>query len=118
MRKSLFLLALAFQLAAGLFAQSAGTGSISGLVQDASGSVVPGAAVVVSNESKGIHRGIQTTSSGIFTAPALIPDANYKVTVSKSGFSILNAKAPVGHEVARIGNRAVGKRLADDGTCP
>ena len=87
MRKSLFLLALAFQLAAGLFAQSAGTGSISGLVQDASGSVVPGAAVVVSNESKGIHRSIETTSGGIFTAPALIPDANYKVTVSKSGFS-------------------------------
>jgi outer membrane receptor protein involved in Fe transport len=85
------LVALAMNLAATAFAQTAGTGSISGLVQDASGSVIANAAVVVSNESKGIRRSMETTSGGIFTAPALIPDANYKVTVTKSGFATYEA---------------------------
>src|SRR5690242_17812485 len=68
------------------FAQSgAGQGSISGIVQDASGAVIPNATVVVSNESKGIRRSLATTSSGAFTAPALIPADGYKVTVSSSG---------------------------------
>jgi outer membrane receptor protein involved in Fe transport len=80
--------ALFFLLAAGAFAQSgAGLGSISGVVQDASGAVVPNATVVVSNDAKGIRRNLETTSSGQFTAPALIPDSGYKVTVSKSGFA-------------------------------
>lgn len=89
MRKNLFVVVVfAIALATCAFAQSgAGLGSISGIVQDASGAVIPGATVVVSNESKGIRRALETTSSGAFTAPALIPDAGYKVTVSKSGFS-------------------------------
>jgi len=89
MRKNLFVVVVfAIALATCAFAQSgAGLGSISGVVQDASGAVIPGATVVVSNESKGVRRALETTSSGAFTAPALIPDAGYKVTVSKSGFS-------------------------------
>lgn len=89
MRKNLFVVVVfAIALATCAFAQSgAGLGSISGIVQDASGAVIPGATVVVSNESKGVRRALETTSSGAFTAPALIPDAGYKVTVSKSGFS-------------------------------
>jgi len=70
------------------FAQSgAGLGSISGVVQDASGAVVVDATVVVSNDAKGIRRTVDTTSQGQFTAPALIPDSGYKVTVSKNGFA-------------------------------
>lgn len=102
MRKGLFLTALALLLAASAFAQSAGQGSISGLVLDASGSAVPGATVVVSNESKGIHRSIETTSGGLFAAPSLVPDADYKVTVSKSGFSnyeATNIRLTVGSNV-------------------
>src|SRR5258708_12977611 len=88
MRKSLFVLVLAIALATCALAQTgAGLGSISGLVLDASGAAVPGAAVVVTNESKGIRRNLETTSQGQFTAPALIPDSGYKVTVSKAGFS-------------------------------
>jgi outer membrane receptor protein involved in Fe transport len=75
-------------LASSAFAQAgAGLGSISGIVQDASSAVVPSATVVVSNDAKGIRRNIETTGSGQFTAPALIPDSGYKVTVSKSGFA-------------------------------
>ena len=70
------------------FAQSgAGQGSISGIVQDASGAVVVNATVVVSNDAKGIRRALETTSSGQFSAPALVPDSNYKVMVSKDGFA-------------------------------
>jgi outer membrane receptor protein involved in Fe transport len=88
MRKNLFVWVLALALATCALAQTgAGLGSISGLVLDASGSAVPGATVVVTNESKGIRRNLETTSQGQFTAPALIPDSGYKVEVSKPGFS-------------------------------
>ena len=74
------------------FAQAgAGQGSISGLVQDASGSVIPDAMVEVTNESRGLRRNLQTTSQGQFLAGALIPDSGYKVTVTKSGFAAYEA---------------------------
>ncbi len=79
--------------AAGAVAQSgAGLGSISGIVQDASGATVPGAAVLVSNDDKGIHRSLETNSQGQFVAPALIPASGYKVTVSKAGFANYEVK--------------------------
>src|ERR1700675_1400610 len=84
MSKSIFIFGLVLSLSTSVFAQSgAGLGSISGVVQDASGSAVPGATVVVSNDAKGIRRNLETTSGGQFTAPALTPDNGYKVTVSK-----------------------------------
>src|SRR3989442_11468064 len=70
------------------FAQSvAGLGAISGAVRDASGAAVPGAQVVVANESKGIKRSINSTEAGLFTAPSLVPDTGYTVTVNKQGFA-------------------------------
>jgi outer membrane receptor protein involved in Fe transport len=88
MGKNLLGWLLAIALASCAFAQSgAGLGSISGVVQDASGASVPNAAVVVSNEGKGIRRTLETSSSGQFTAPALVPDSGYKVTVSSPGFA-------------------------------
>src|SRR5450759_1930542 len=88
MQKNLFAFLLAMAFAASAVAQSgAGQGSISGIVQDATGASVPGAAVLVSNESKGIHRSLETNSQGQFAAPALIPASGYKVTVSKTGFA-------------------------------
>jgi hypothetical protein len=88
MQKTLIIIALLATFAGSAFAQSgAGVGSISGVVLDASKGVVPGASVVVSNESKGIRRTLETNEQGIFTAPALIPADGYRVTVNKSGFS-------------------------------
>jgi outer membrane receptor protein involved in Fe transport len=103
MRKSLSIFALAISVSVCALAQSgAGLGSISGLVQDATGSSVPGATVVVTDEAKGIKRNLETTSDGQFTAPALTPDAGYKVTVSKGGFAnyeATNIKVSVGQNV-------------------
>jgi hypothetical protein len=67
--------------------QAAGLGGISGTVHDATGSIVPGARVTVSNASLGITRDLNTTDGGIFAAPALVPASGYKVSVSKSGFA-------------------------------
>jgi outer membrane receptor protein involved in Fe transport len=79
--------------AVGAFGQAvAGLGAVSGTVRDASGAVVPGATVVVANESKGIRRTLQTTGAGVFSAPALTPASGYSITVSKDGFANWEAK--------------------------
>jgi hypothetical protein len=70
-----------------VFAQQAGVAGITGIVQDASGAVVPNAKVVVSNESKGITRNLETNQEGIFTAPSLVPAPGYAVTVTAPGFA-------------------------------
>ncbi len=88
MKKGVFLVALAIQLAASLFAQSvAGLGAISGTVRDSSGSVVPDAKVTVANASRGIRRNLTSSGAGIFTAPSLTPAADYSITVNKPGFA-------------------------------
>jgi Carboxypeptidase regulatory-like domain/TonB-dependent Receptor Plug Domain len=70
-----------------LLAQNtAGTGSITGIVQDATGAVVPGAKVVIENQSKGIHRELTTNDGGVFSAPSLVPAPGYSVSVTKEGF--------------------------------
>src|SRR3954447_21948059 len=74
------------------FAQQAGLGSITGVVQDASGAVVPGAKVVVANESKGITRNLETNQGGIFSAPSLIPSGGYSVKVEAPGFAVYERK--------------------------
>ncbi|HET8548959.1 MAG TPA: carboxypeptidase regulatory-like domain-containing protein, partial [Bryobacteraceae bacterium] len=70
------------------FAQSqAGLGSITGVVQDATGAVIPGATVSVANEPKGINRTLQTNPEGIFSAPSLPPARGYVVRVNAAGFT-------------------------------
>ena len=85
------------------FAQSvAGLGAISGTVHDASGSAVPGAQVVVANESKGIKRTLDSTEAGVFAAPSLVPASGYTVTVNKQGFAayeVKNIQITVGQNV-------------------
>ena len=70
----------------------AGFGGLSGVVRDTSGAVVPGADVLVANESKGIRRPLTTNEAGVFTAPALVPASGYSVKVTKTGFSPYEAK--------------------------
>src|SRR3954453_2705161 len=94
MRKLITAFSICLLVACGsAFGQSvAGLGAISGTVRDASGAAVPGAQVVVANESKGIRRTIATTEAGVFTAPSLVPAPGYAVTVTKQGFSQYDLK--------------------------
>ncbi len=79
--------------AAGAYAQAvAGQGAISGVVRDASGASVPGASVIVSNDSKGIRRTLASNEAGAFSAPALVPSRGYSVTVNKDGFAKWEAR--------------------------
>ena len=76
------------------------TASMSGSVKDASGAVVPDAAVTVKNTESGFTRSAQTDANGNFNAPS-IPVGEYEVTVEKQGF----------HEQVRRGiNLVVGQQ--------
>ena len=56
-------------------------GRIAGVVRDAAGAVVPGAAVVVKNERTGEERAATTNAEGVYQIPAL-KASNYTVTVT------------------------------------
>lgn len=84
---SLSILCLAALCVPALAQNNAGMGSIAGVVLDATGAVVPGAKVIVSNPSKGVVRDLESNGSGIFNAPSLVPASGYEVSVKKSGFN-------------------------------
>ena len=89
---------LALPLSSALLAQTtAGFGAINGVVTDATGSVVPGAKVIVENADKGLHRELETNGAGVFAASTLVPASGYRVSISKAGFANYEAK---GIEVA------------------
>jgi hypothetical protein len=67
-------------------------GTISGIVTDPTGAVIPNAHVLVHNDDIGLQRTLTTNSSGSFAAPA-IPIGNYTVTADASGFAIYKRTA-------------------------
>ena len=80
-------LSLAILLCGGIpvFAQGGSTSSLSGVVADTSGAVIPGADVVVKNNATAGEFTAVTDGQGRFTIPALNA-GTYTVTVSLSGF--------------------------------
>lgn len=66
-------------------AQLAGTGAISGTVQDATGAVVAGAKVTATDTDTNVGTERTTTKAGDFNITPLIP-GNYTLTVSAPGF--------------------------------
>jgi len=64
------------------FAQS--TGTITGTVVDATGSVIPNAAVTVRNQGTGEQRVTATDNAGIYLVPSL-PVGQYRIEVKSSG---------------------------------
>lgn len=83
------LIALCLLISAGhgmeLNAQLAGTGAISGTVQDPSGAVVTGATVTATNVGTNVQTTRTTTSAGNYNITPLIP-GTYTVSVSARGF--------------------------------
>lgn len=75
-----------FVLASTVFSRAqVTTGTISGLVRDSSGAVLPQAQVVVVNEETGVARTLNSDSSGRYSAPSLSL-GRYRVTASMQGF--------------------------------
>ena len=60
-------------------------GRIAGRVSDASGAIVPGAKVVITDTGTGVSRELQTNAAGDYVAPNLSPGL-YSVTVEMAGF--------------------------------
>ena len=84
----LWTLAAAIVLALGVAAPAAGqetTGTITGVVTDSTGAVLPGVTVTVKFVPTGAIRSYTTNASGLYTAPLLQP-GDYEVTFSLSGF--------------------------------
>jgi len=81
------LCALLVFLPAMLAAQSI-TGSITGVVTDSSGAVIPATSIVVINTDTNIRVTATTDSSGNYTATPL-PRGNYRLEVSAKGFKSL-----------------------------
>lgn len=69
---------------AGVFAQA--TSRISGTVQDASGGVIAGAEITVTQTETGVSRTTTSDASGVYSLPEL-PLGPYRVQVRKEGFT-------------------------------
>jgi len=91
-RIAFLLFALCCSLA--VWGQSTDTGSVVGLVTDASGAVVAGAAVTLRENSTGSSRTTTTNDSGRYVIVNVAP-GEYELTVTKQGFSITKATTSV-----------------------
>src|SRR5258708_18167 len=67
------------------FGQGTATSSLSGVVVDSNGGVLPGATVAVKNNATGVTLQLVTNAAGAFSAPS-IDAGTYTVTVTESGF--------------------------------
>src|ERR1700733_6492416 len=81
---------LLFLFSAPLWAQVT-SGTITGQVQDASGAVISGASVTISNPSNGLTRTVTTSENGEFVAPNILPGP-YNITVELKGFKRLQTQ--------------------------
>ncbi|GGA56805.1 hypothetical protein GCM10011507_05160 [Edaphobacter acidisoli] len=82
-------------------ASSQSTANLTGTVTDASGAIVPAAAVVCTNQGTGLKHTALTNNEGIFRFPDL-PIGVYDLTISHAGFSAANRQGIVlatGHSV-------------------
>ena len=76
------------------FSQVIGAGNMDGRLVDATGAILPGVAVTVSNNETGLTRTTMTESSGRFTFLSL-PVGPYTLTAERSGFQTLRREGRV-----------------------
>jgi len=81
---SLFLVSLLLTLCPKVKGQAVGA-TLTGVVEDQSGAVIPNAKIAIKNVDTGIVQTVSTNGEGIYSGPNLLP-GNYEVTASASGF--------------------------------
>jgi Carboxypeptidase regulatory-like domain len=77
--------ALLISIATWAHAQNTTSGAVAGTVTDASGAVIPGVTVTVTNQATGVKHSEITSGSGYYDAEALAP-GDYTVSTQKDGF--------------------------------
>ena len=93
------LLSLVF-MSATAFGQGA-SASLTGVITDATGAVIPGAAVVATNVDTGVATRTTANNSGVYNYPSL-QTGNYSVTVEAPGFTratIINVALTIGAQI-------------------
>jgi hypothetical protein len=96
-----------------LFAQSSGTGALTGTVTDPSGAIVPNVTVTLTNADTGQERTVVTGADGVYRFP-LIPPGTYKVKFTAGGFKVSEvpsvvvnvAETPVLNQSLEVGQQA------------
>src|ERR1700694_2380639 len=68
-----------------VYAQVAGA-TLSGVVTDASGAVIPNATISIKNTATGLTRTVSTGGAGFYSMPNILP-GSYDITASATGFS-------------------------------
>ena len=66
---------------------SGGFGAVTGIILDRGGNGLPDTMVVLSNESLGTERTLNTTDDGVFNAPTVVPSAGYRLKVTRKDFT-------------------------------
>src|SRR5213592_2283429 len=100
---------LLISLGAFASAQIAG-GTISGVVTDTTGAVLPGAEVTILNQATGVTRRAVTNESGFYNAPNLLP-GRYDLAITAPGFTNATEK----HLLIGVGQETLLMSLAQLG---
>src|SRR5215470_9153375 len=86
-KRSIVLVSLVLLAALNCFPQSqTASGNMSGIITDATGAVLAGANITVTNVDTGVERSVVSDTAGNFRI-FLLPPATYEVKVQVSGFS-------------------------------
>ena len=99
MLRYLSVLAISVPFCTHLALAQVNTGTISGIVQDASGAVISGAMVTIRNVDTGTTRVLTSDAGGRYTAPDL-PVGNYEIQSQQSGFQT-EVRSGIGLTVGR-----------------
>jgi hypothetical protein len=83
--RRLWVLGIVCLLGAGAAFAQVNRGSITGIVTDQSGAVVPDVAITIVNVGTGVANNVTSNSSGVYTVPLLDP-AIYRLSAVKEGF--------------------------------
>jgi len=101
---------LPFLLSAAIYAQSAGTGSVTGIVSDSSGAILPGAKIVVKNLETAVIVQTVANDTGNYVVQNLLP-GSYELSTSIQGFKTYvatNLRVQVGQVLRIDPSMAVG----------
>lgn len=83
---SLMLLFVGLTATTSVFAQTSNTGTVTGVVQDEKGAVLPGASVKLVNLGTNAERTTVTSDSGSYEITQIVP-GNYRLEIQATGFS-------------------------------